>query len=125
MNHCNCPTETAPAKAENQATQRPQFRTTEDENGATLQIALPGARKEDVNLTLHESSLRIEASRHDAVPENWTTHRNNGTAGRYRLDIRLTARLDGTKTSATFESGVLTLRVPVREDAKPRQIAVN
>ncbi|GAA5116389.1 Hsp20/alpha crystallin family protein [Luteolibacter yonseiensis] len=117
MSNCQCPTETAAV--------RPQFRTREDENGATLQIALPGVRKEDINLTLHESSLRIDATRGDTVPEDWKTHRDTGAVQRYGLDIRLTNRLDGTKTTATIDAGVLTLQVPLREESKPRQIAVN
>lgn len=116
MNNCECPT---------QATTRPQYRTHEDENGASLQIALPGVRKEDVKLTLHESSLRIEATRGDVAPEDWKTLRDSGAIQRYGLDIRLTSRLDGTKTTAAIEAGVLTLQVPVREESKPRQIAVN
>ena len=94
---------------------RPQFRLNEDANGSSVHVALPGMRKEDLNLTLHESSLRIEA------------HRNGdtGSARRYALDFRLSSRLDGTKTTATLDSGVLTLHVPVREEAKPRQITVN
>jgi HSP20 family protein len=111
MNACNCPTETAPTKEQNETIHRPQFRINEDANGTSVHVALPGVRKEDLKLTLHESSLRIEAKR-DA-------------ARRYALDLRLSSRLDGTKTTASLDSGVLTLLVPVREEAKPRQIAVN
>lgn len=116
MNNCECPTETAT---------RPQYRVQKDENGATLQIALPGVRKEDVKLTLLESSLRIEATRGDAAPEEWKTHRDTGNIQRYGLDIRLASRLDGTKTTAVINAGILTLQVPLREESKPRQIAVN
>lgn len=114
MNTCQCPTETAPSKELNETIHRPQYRIHEDVNGPSISIALPGVRKEDLKLTLHESSLRIEAPRRDAdSPQH------------YRLDLRLTARLDGTKTTATLDVGVLTLQVPVRDEAKPRQIAVN
>lgn len=112
MNACNCPTETAPTTELNETTHRPQFRISEDANGTSVHVALPGVRKEDLKLTLLESSLRIEAKRTDA-------------ARRYALDLRLSSRLDGTQTTAALEAGVLTLQVPVREEAKPRQIAVN
>ena len=107
------------------AAYRPQYRVNQDENGATLQVALPGVRKEDVKLTLHESNLEIAARRADDVPEEWQTHRSGHPARRYSLQLRLTRRLDGTQTTATFEAGVLTLQVPLREEAKPREIAVN
>ncbi|MES2920700.1 MAG: Hsp20/alpha crystallin family protein [Verrucomicrobiota bacterium] len=114
MNACNCPTEAAPSKEQNETIHRPQFRITEDANGTSVHVALPGVRKEDLKLTLHESSLRIEARRTDT-----------GSARRYALSLRLSSRLDGTKTAAALESGLLTLQVPIREEAKPRQIAVN
>ncbi len=125
MNPCNCPTETTPAREPNEVVTRPRFNTTEDESGVTLHVALPAVPKEDLKLTLHESNLRIEARRADAIPEAWKTHRDNGVANRYALDIRLTPRFDGTRATASLDAGVLTLRVPIREEAKPRQIEVN
>lgn len=123
-NHCQL--ENAPAKERTEETvSRPQYRVTQDEDGAKLQVALPGVRKEDVKLTLHESNLEIEARRADTVPDEWKTHRPGHPARRYALQLRLTRRLDGTQTSAAFEAGVLTLTVPLREEAKPREIAVN
>ncbi|MEY3894768.1 MAG: hypothetical protein RLZZ214_287, partial [Verrucomicrobiota bacterium] len=67
----------------------------------------------------------IEADRLNEVPENWKIHRDPGAIQRYGLDIHLTSRLDGSKTTAAFDAGVLTLQVPVCEEAKPRQIQIN
>jgi HSP20 family protein len=103
---------------------RPHFRSQEDEEGATLLVALPGVKKEDLRLTLHESDLRIEAKRSDEVPEDWRTHRDSGANCQYRLNVHLTSRFDGTNSAASLEAGILTLQVPVREEAKPRQISV-
>jgi HSP20 family protein len=125
MNACNCPTETAPTTEQIEAIRRPQFRITDNADGTTVNVALPGVRKEDLKLTLLESSLKVEASRHDDVPEGWKTHRDPGSIRRYGLDLRLGSRLDGTRTTAALDAGVLTLRVPIREEAKPRQIQVN
>ncbi len=125
MNACHCPTETAPAREPNETIHRPQFRITDNADGTTVNIALPGVRKEDLKLTLHEYSLRVEADRQDEVPESWKTHRDSDTVRRYGLDLRLGSRLDGTRTTASLVAGVLKLDVPVREEAKPRQIPVN
>jgi HSP20 family protein len=126
MTSTNCQLENAPAKERSEDTIcRPQHRVTQNEHGATLQVALPGVRKEDVKLTLHESNLEIEARRTDDVPDEWQTHRPGHPARRYSLQLRLTRRLDGTQTTASFEAGVLTLKVPIREDAKPREIVIN
>ncbi len=126
MNHCECTgANNSTTAGSNQSFTRPQYETRQDENGATLHVALPGVAKEDLKLTLHESNLRIEGQRTDAVPDAWKTHRDNGASPRYRLDIRLTNRFDGTKTTASLDSGILVLQVPVREESKPRQIQVN
>jgi HSP20 family molecular chaperone IbpA len=125
MNTCNPPAENLPASRQIETVHRPQFRIADTEDGTTVSIALPGVRKEDLKLTLLESSLRIEATRHDEVPEGWRTHRDTGPVGRYGLDLRLSSRLDGTRTTAALDAGVLKLLVPVREEAKPRQIEVN
>ena len=120
----NTNSQTATPEAD-QLTQPPRFETHEDENGVKLHVALPGVRKEDLKLTLHESQLSIEATRSDHVPENWKTHRDSNASSRYGLNVRLTNRLDGRQTTASFENGVLTLQVPVSEEAKPRQIQVD
>jgi HSP20 family protein len=116
--------ETEMTVEQSKAIQRPYFHAEEDESGATLQIALPGVRKEDLKLTFQESNLRIEGQRCDRCPENWRTIRDTNPAQRYGLNIRLTARLDGSKTVASYEDGILTLKVPICEEAKPREIAV-
>lgn len=125
MNACHSPTETAPSPELNETIHRPQFRITDNADGTAVSIALPGVRKEDLKLTLLESSLRVEANRHDEVPESWKTHRDTDSVRRYGLDLRLGSRLDGTLTTASLDAGVLKLEVPLREEAKPRQIPVS
>ncbi|MGL5019487.1 MAG: Hsp20/alpha crystallin family protein [Luteolibacter sp.] len=125
MNTCNPPTDIKSPQPPVETTHRPQFRIMDDEHGSTVSIALPGARKEDLNLTLLEASLRIDATRRDACPEPGATYRDPAPATRYALHLRLGSRLDGTRTTASLDAGVLTLKVPVREEAKPRQIQVN
>ncbi len=124
MNTSLSPTDTAPSVEQKEIVQRPYFHAEEDENGASLQVALPGVCKEDLKLTFHESNLMIEGKRSDGIPENWKTLRDTNPANCYGLNIRLTSRLDGTKTSALFEEGILTLHVPISEEAKPRVIEV-
>ena len=118
------PTDPGLSTDQNEVVQRPYFHAEEDENGATLVVAMPGVCKEDLKLTFLESNLKIEGKRSDALPENWKTLRDTNPTQRYGLNIRLTSRLDGMKTTATFEAGILTLKVPVSEEAKPRQIEV-
>lgn len=86
-------TENAPAEERGEIVLRPHFHSTEDANGATLRIAFPGVRKEDLKLTLRESNLSIEARRGDEVPEGWKTQSDTGRSDRYELNIRSPAVL--------------------------------
>lgn len=113
---CNCPTESAkqPETKTTAVIHRPRFHSQENETGVTLRIALPGVKKEDLKLTLLESNLKVRALRS-----------SGGNPESYELNLRLGNRFDGSKATAALDSGVLTLAVPIREESKPRQIAVN
>ena len=105
MNTTLNPTETTLRPPQMENVHRPQFRIKEGEEGTTVQIALPGVRKENLKLTLLESNLRIEADRTNEVPENWKVHRDPGAiaalrsghppdlaAGRHQDDRRVRVR---------------------------------
>jgi len=121
----DCTTSACETKDTQTSVQRPAFTTREDDTGATLQVALPGVRKEDLKLTLNQSVLQLEATRTTETPADWKTHSNHPKKVSYELGFRLDAKLDGGKVQATLENGVLTLHIPVREEAKARDILVN
>lgn len=92
---------------------RPTAYVRDEETGTRLTVALPGVRKEDLKLTVHEGVLKLEAPR-------------AGTSGqRYRFVARLSERLDGSRVTAALENGVLELQVALREEALPRSIEVS
>jgi HSP20 family protein len=118
--------ETSPARDDRPVVVlRPLVTHQEDETGIRVQVALPGVRKEDLRISLHEANLQIAAARREEIPEDWKTHRESGGPIRYELNARLTNRLDGTRIEAALEDGVLTLLVPLREEARPREITIS
>lgn len=125
MNTCHSPTETITSGDASDVIKRPQFQIKESDTGTQVLVALPGVRKEDLKLTLQERSLQIEAVRDQEIPEVWKTHRDLEPIRRYGLTLRLAPKLDGSRTTAIFEAGVLTLQIPLSELAKSRQIHVN
>lgn len=106
-------------------TQRPAYTRQVTESGVTLQVALPGVRKEDLKLTLNQSVLQLEANRTTEIPDDWKTHSNHPPKVSYELGFQLDAKLDGGNVRAGLENGILTLYIPVKEEAKARNILVN
>ena len=111
---------------ENQAiVHQPAFTTREDETGVHLQIALPGVTKENIKLTIKDAVLQIGAKRVTETPDDWKSHTPAPKEISYQLQARLTPKLDGGNVRASLENGILTLDVPIREEAKAREILVN
>jgi len=90
-----------------------------------VQAVLPGIKPEDVDITVEGSTLTISGD------TGTTTNEKDGNLvlqeirrGRFMRTLSLPAGLVPDKATATFEDGVLTLRIPKAEELKPRQIRI-
>jgi len=96
----------------------------ETEKEITLLADMPGVHAGDLNIDLHENVLTLEsevkapegADEVDVIREYRT--------GRYYRQFRLSQVIDQAKIDAEMQDGVLRLRLPKVEAAKPRQIKV-
>lgn len=88
-------------------------------------VELPGMRKEDIEISLHEDMLTISGERKHETGPNDKTERTERYVGKFRRSISLPARVDASKVSATYKDGILTVTLPKAEEAKPRQIKVD
>ena len=96
-----------------------------DEHTWELGIAVPGVKREDVEISLEENELEVVAHRRSTVPESWRpVHLEFESPTSYRLQLTLGVEVDPDRISAKLEDGILTLRLPVAEAAKPRRISV-
>ena len=90
----------------------------------TLRFDLPGVDPEKIDVTVEDRVLTVKAERlfEDTVGANWMLReRPTGTHSR---QVRLGDSLDPSKVNATYNEGVLTVTLPVREEAMPRKIEV-
>ncbi len=90
----------------------------------TLRFDLPGVDPEKIDVTVEDKVLTVKAERlfEDTVGANWMLReRPTGTHSR---QVRLGDSLDPSKVNATYSEGVLTVTLPVREEAMPRKIEV-
>jgi HSP20 family protein len=98
-------------------------RTTPD--ALVIQAALPGIRPEDVDITVENGTLAIRAEhRTDREDEESGWLVREIARGGLMRSVSLPNGLEADKAEATFENGVLTLRIPKAEQVKPRQIQI-
>lgn len=102
----------------------PPVDVTEDESGITLIADLPGASKEQLSIRVDGDSLTIEAPIELGEMGQIEPVYAEVRSGRYRRSFTLSRELDSTRVEAALKDGVLTLRVPKLEHAKPRRIEV-
>lgn len=104
---------------------RPRYSIHQDKEAYTVEVFLPGVPKENVSLNIEQKVLTVEGRRAEIAPEGWTARYREIPTADYRLRLDLNVPIDGDKSTAKTENGLLTITLPVLEAAKPRQIAVH
>jgi len=90
-----------------------------------IKAELPEMKREDINVTFEQNVLTLSGERKASFEDdNGTYHRSERAHGKFSRSFTLPAAVDGNRISATYKDGVLTIRVPQREEAKPKQINV-
>ena len=89
-------------------------------------VELPGMRKEEIEISLHDGTLTISGERRkeSSTGNNGKAERSERYVGKFRRSIALPTRVDANKVTATYRDGVLTVTLPKAEEAKPKQIQV-
>ena len=90
-------------------------------------VELPGMRKEDIDISLHDGTLTIsgERKRESKGNDGETTQRSERYVGTFRRSIALPTRVDAGSVSATYQDGILKVTLSKAEEAKPKQIQVS
>jgi HSP20 family protein len=87
-------------------------------------LELPGMRKEDIEISLHDGTLTISGERGSASENGEKAERTERYVGSFRRSISLPVRVDAGKVNATYRDGILTVTLPKAEEAKPKRIEV-
>ena len=91
-----------------------------------LKAELPDMTREDIDITVDNGTLTIRGEKklsNDVKEEQF--HRIERRYGSFRRSFSLPQTVDTGKVAAEYKNGVLTVRLPLREEAKPRQIKVD
>jgi HSP20 family protein len=97
----------------------------EDENALQIGMELPGVDPDDVRLSLENNVLTIRGEKRQQIDENnERVHRFERVYGVFERTFVLPNTVDPDKIDARFENGVLIVRIPKAERARPREIQV-
>lgn len=96
----------------------------EDESGITLTADLPGASRDTLAIDVDGDTLTIDAPLDLGEADGLQAVYAEVRAGRYRRSFTLSRELDSSHIAATLKDGVLTLRLPKTEQARPRRIEI-
>ncbi len=98
----------------------------EDADKTVITAMLPGLDRKDVQVSIENRVLSISGERslqHEESDEHFS--RVESAYGKFYRSFMLPATFDLDKVDAQMDKGVLTITLPKREDAKPKQISVN
>jgi HSP20 family protein len=90
-----------------------------------LRADLPGLTQDDVNIELEDSTLTVSGERkseHEDKQEGY--YRVERAFGSFSRSLTLPKGIDADAVTASFENGVLEIRVPKPEERKPRRISI-
>ena len=97
-----------------------------DAHEVVLKAELPDLKREDINVTFEHGVLTLKGERRfEQEVKKEQFQRIERRHGAFSRSFTLPNTVDASRISASYKDGVLTIRLPQREEAKPKQIAVN
>lgn len=104
----------------------PAIDVSENDHAYVVRAELPGVKKEDLDVTINDGMLTINAEtryEHDEKQKGRVI-RQERRYGKYVRSMRLGNDVDDSKVSADYTDGILTLTLPKSEEVKPKKIDV-
>ena len=97
-----------------------------DGHEVVIKAELPDVKKEDINVTFENNVLTLSGERkQEETTKRGQYQRVERHFGSFSRSFTLPATVDASRIAASYKDGVLTIRLPRREEAKPKQISVN
>jgi HSP20 family protein len=90
-----------------------------------IKAEMPDIRQEDLDIRVEDNTLTITGEKKlDQSLKEEQFHRVERAYGQFSRSFSLPATIDTERVSADYKNGVLTVKLPMREEAKPKQIQV-
>ena len=96
------------------------------DDAVMVRVELPGVAKEDVHVEVHENTLSLRGERKpDPSITEGQYYRQERTYGPFQRTFRLPMQVDMANVEAAYKDGLLELKLPTHEAAKPKRIAIS
>jgi len=97
----------------------------EDKDNVYVRAELPGMKKEDIDVSLHNGSLNISGERKNEEEfKDAEVYRSERFVGRFQRALTLPTPVAADQIKAQYKDGILNITLPKAEEAKPKQIDV-
>ena len=95
-----------------------------DQDGYVVRLEIPGIAPDQLTIETHGRTLTIAGKRDVSTPSDGSVHRRERGSGQFSRSLQLPEDLDTGSAEASYQFGILTVRIPKKKEAKPRQITV-
>lgn len=103
----------------------PAIDLAEDENSITVKAEVPGCKAEDIDISVHGSTLTISGEKKQSQEKEEKGYYYSETSfGSFRREIDLPNEVDAAKIAAACKNGVLTIKLPKAEVAKAIKVKI-
>ena len=96
-----------------------------DDETFVVEFDIPGVDSDSIDLDIERNVLTVTAERQSRTREDVEVIAEERTTGTFRRQVMLSDNLDPDAAQAQYTNGVLTVRIPVAEKAKPRKIEIS
>ena len=98
----------------------------EDKDNLFVKVELPGMKREEIEVSLHEGSLSISGERKSEQKyQDAEVYRAERFFGRFQRTVTLPTPVAADKVKAQYKDGILSITLPKTEEAKPKHIDIN
>ena len=94
------------------------------DSDVTLRLDVPGIDPDSIEVTVDRGILSVSVKRQEERSENDKFFVRERTMGTFTRRVRLSENVNADAVEASYDNGVLEVRIPVLEQAKPRKIEV-
>lgn len=95
-----------------------------DDGTFVVHLDLPGVAADSIDLTIEQNVLTVHAERKPPLGESAERVVEERNYGVFSRQLFLGDTLDADQLTASFDAGVLTIRIPIAEKAKPRKVEI-